>query len=77
MNTDTGTVPLLHAAATSEQRVAPGGGVPTRERKPRGLGIVQAVVPRKCGLHEDPAGFARRITAECVRTIPLQRRAAE
>ncbi|UBU11373.1 carboxyl transferase domain-containing protein [Nonomuraea gerenzanensis] len=36
-------------------------------------GIVHAVVPEHVPAHEDPAGFARNIAAECVRQIDLQR----
>lgn len=38
-------------------------------------GIVHAVVPERIPAHRDPAGFARRISGECVRQIDSQRHA--
>lgn len=37
-------------------------------------GTVHAIVPEHAPAHEDPAAFARRIAAECLRQIDLQRR---
>jgi hypothetical protein len=35
---------------------------------------VHALVPEHRPAHEDPAAFTRRIAAECLRQIDLQRR---
>ncbi|WP_169945734.1 carboxyl transferase domain-containing protein [Microbispora sp. H11081] len=37
-------------------------------------GVVHAVVPEPVPAHADPAGFARRVAAECLRQIESQRR---
>jgi acetyl-CoA carboxylase carboxyl transferase subunit beta len=37
-------------------------------------GTVHALVPEHRPAHEDPAAFTRRIAAECLRQIDLQRR---
>jgi len=46
-----------------------------RAADPVADGIVHAVVAEEVAAHGNPVAFARRIAAECVHRIQLQRRA--